>query len=395
MKNSKIKDTIRLLVSSFLIVLMFFLALEAIQRVRWYFKSDGSSFWLFYGFTQSPTDYAEQLSRITEKKKFKKEDVSSKKVYKIQIFEKTFLSGIKKHNPDYPDNKGQVNSLGFRSGEFIPAKPPDVYRIIASGASSTAGYESDVAHTWPAELEKKLNSIAMGGKKIEVINAGKGAEAMSYVNNLLEKELVYYEPDMAMVYLTFNHLHVERGAIRVPRDFHYKIHKLKAWLSSKSLFFLTLREKLNILFHTEGYTLGDIYVSARNSEVLAKGFLNAPEIFTRYEKYLQNFVDICNTHDITPVLITEACVLEDKTHLLMGKEMDVVFKRMYGIMEEVARENGAVFIDAAESMNNIPNKNELFVDGLHLHPKGNDALANIIYLDLKSVIAKQIEEEKL
>ena len=143
---------VKSIIASLMITVVFFLALEITQRVRWYFKSDGSGYWLLYGFVNPPRDYAAQLSRMAAKKRSRLN--SNNKVYEIQIWEKEFPNGIRKHNPDAPESKGQINSLGFRSHEFSPEKPPGIYRIIATGGSTTAGYESDIDHTYPASSRK-------------------------------------------------------------------------------------------------------------------------------------------------------------------------------------------------------------------------------------------------
>lgn len=382
----KVKHILKIVIFNMLIVVIFFLTLEVIQRVRWYFKSDGSTYWLFYGFVSKPADYAGQLWRIAEKKKLKKKPRSKNRVYEIQVFEKLFPNGIRKHNPDCSGQKGQINSLGFRSEEFTPEKPAGIYRIIATGGSTTAGYESDIKHTWPALLQKKLNSGIAGEKSFEVINAGKGAESMGYTTHLLQEELVRYAPDMAMVYLTFNHLHLHRASVNVPRDFHYRVFQFKQWLSDKSLFFLTLREKLTSVFHLEGYVIGDIYIPINTPKKLADAFLQTPKVFKDYEKYLQDFADICKAHNITAVFITEACVLSGNSYLLLGEDMAVIYERMYGIMREVARKNDVIFIDAAKSIQDISGHEKLFTDGLHLYPEGNDVLAGLIYTRLKKEI---------
>jgi len=332
-----------------LIIVLFFCGLEAIQRVRWYYKSDGSTYWLKYGFVKKPKDYEKMIWRITGEKQQKE----------IKIFFKEF-NGIKKHNPEY--EKGQINSLGFRSHEFNPQKPEGTYRIICVGGSTTEGRGSDIDHTWPAQLEKKL------GKGYEVINAGLSAAEMPYVINILEKELIYYKPDMVICYLVFNHIHKRRFQINVKPALSWRI---KHWLSCKSVFVLTLREKLTSVFKLEGNIIGDIYIPAVNPRKLAEGFLNTPEIFEDYREFISEFIRICKENGVTPVLVSEAMILDGDSALL-SEEMEAVYKKMYAIQSSL----GVQFIDAATPMKE---HKDLFTDGIHLHPEGNEALAEIIY----------------
>ena len=147
----KPKELLKSVIAAILVSLLFFLALEITQRVRWYFKSDGSNYWLLYGFINPPRDYDAQLNRMAAKKRGRLN--GNDKIHEIQIWEKEFPNGLKKHNPDAPESKGQINSLGFRSHEFSSEKPRGIYRIIATGGSTTAGYESDIDHTYPALIE--------------------------------------------------------------------------------------------------------------------------------------------------------------------------------------------------------------------------------------------------
>ncbi|GEM_PF-2336095 len=372
----KLTELTKSIIVAILIPLIFFSALELTQRIRWYFKSSRSVYWLKYGFVPRPKDFDQQLTKIA----MNKMSGQNTNIQEIQIWSKEFPNGIKKHNPDYPEYKNLVNSLGFRSHEFEPRKDPNTYRIIATGGSTTAGYESDIEHTYPAILEKKLNRDA---KRYEVINAGLGEQELPYINYLLEKELIGYKPDMVTLYSTFNHLYMFRSSVNVPRDFHYKIFHFKEWLSTKSLLFLTVWEKFNILFKPRRYALSDIYIPTNDSKRLAKAFLDTPEVFESYKRGLEKFVATCRENHITPVLITEACVFKNEAYLLLGKGMDPVYNKMYDIMEEVAIKNNAIFIDAARVMNNIPGHEALYTDGLHFKPEGNDVLAEIIYAALK------------
>jgi lysophospholipase L1-like esterase len=373
-----------------MVPLIFFFILEGIQRVRWYLKSGGSAYWLLYGFVKKPKDYDLQIARIAAAKSSAKPQTVGSGVYEIPIWEKTFPNGIKKHNPDFPEYKGIVNSLGFRSGEFSPDKEPGTYRIISTGGSTTAGYESDVGHTYPALLQKKLNGASEGRNKFEVINAGIGEEELPYINKLLKNELVGYRPDMVTLYLTFNHLHMWRGSVNVPKDLYYRMYKLKEWFSSRSLLFLTLREKLNIAL---GRTLGDVYIPIKGAAALSRAYMNTPGVFTSYRQDLEEFIRICKENGAAPVLMTEACVC-NSSYMILGKEMKVVYEKMYGVMEDVARRNGAVFIDTAREMEGIKHMESLFTDGIHLKPEGNEVLAGIIYRNLKKRIEPDGEEGK-
>lgn len=375
------KEFFKSLIAGVIVASVFFLSIELTQRIRWYFKGDRNIFWLKYGFVNRPSNFDDLLEKIATKKMSKQLKYTN--VNNINIFTKIFPNGMKKHNPDFLANKGLVNSLGFRSYEFSPKKDPKIYRIIAMGASSTAGYESDINHTYPAFLQKKLNN---GEKKFEVINAGMGSQAMLYVNSLLKNELINYSPDMVMLYLTFNHLYLRRGCVNIAKDFNYWLYIARNWLSSKSLAFLTVRGRLSAIFHHKGVTSADMDTPC-NSKNIAEGFLNTPEAFESYSTELEIFVKTCKDNGITAVLMTEACVCSGNSYLLLSKDMKSVFDKMYSIMKSIAIKNNVIFIDTAREMDNISNK-KLMYDGLHLTPEGNEVLADIIYKNLKDKISR-------
>ena len=394
MKSSELMKSLTVAI---LVPIIFFLTLEFTQRVRWYFKGEKSVYWLLYGFVDRPPDFTRKIAKIAaikEAKESKDKNVRNSKVYDIQIWQKIFPNGIKKHNPDFPEYKGVVNSLGFRSYEFKPEKYPGIYRIIAMGGSTTAGYESDIDHTYSALLQKELNDNFHDKLKFEVINAGIAEEELSYINPLLQSELVNYSPDMVIVYSAFNHLLKHRSGVNVPQDLHLFLYKTAQWFSTKSLLFLTLREKFALTFKT-GFCLGDMYIPTNNPKTLAKAFLNTPRIFDLYRRNLEDFIKICKDHNIKPVLVTEACICKGDSYLLLGKDMEVIYDKMYGIMEDVAKKNSAIFIDAARAMRRLPDSEALlYTDGLHLRSRGNQVLADIIYAALRPTIEEAIMSAK-
>jgi lysophospholipase L1-like esterase len=97
----------------------------------------------------------------------------------------------------------QHNSYGFRGNEFSPKKDKDVYRIVCLGGSSTYGNQLSNYETWPAQLERLLNSQQQG-MHLEVINAGVGGyTTMESLINLVTRVLPL-EPNMIIIYHAFN-----------------------------------------------------------------------------------------------------------------------------------------------------------------------------------------------
>ena len=132
--------------------------------------------------------------------------------------------------------------------------------------------------------------------------------------------------------------------------------------------------------------MGDMYIPASTSKSVAEGFINTPDVFTSYKENLEEFVQTCKKHNIKAILISEGCFLSGNSYMLLGEDMAIVYDKMYGIMEEVAKKNNVAFIDAAKLMDGIPDKKTLFTDGLHLTARGNETLSDIIYNGIMPVI---------
>ena len=68
-----------------------------------------------------------------------------------------------------------INSHGLRDREYPVAKPPDVYRIVMLGDSTTFGWGVPVEQTVAKILERELNKLQVPGySRFEVLNAGVG-----------------------------------------------------------------------------------------------------------------------------------------------------------------------------------------------------------------------------
>jgi lysophospholipase L1-like esterase len=68
-----------------------------------------------------------------------------------------------------------INSHGLRDREYSEQKPPEVYRILMLGDSTTLGWGVPLDQTVAKILERNLNSVGLPGRRqVEVLNAGVG-----------------------------------------------------------------------------------------------------------------------------------------------------------------------------------------------------------------------------
>jgi lysophospholipase L1-like esterase len=98
-----------------------------------------------------------------------------------------------------------INSEGLRDREFSLDKPPDVYRIMMLGDSTTFGWGVKQDDTAAKFLERKLNAdLPTGYNRVEVMNTGVG-------NYDTVQEATYYEtigweyhPDLVVLVFFIN-----------------------------------------------------------------------------------------------------------------------------------------------------------------------------------------------
>jgi lysophospholipase L1-like esterase len=109
----------------------------------------------------------------------------------------------------------ELNSNGFRGGNYEIAKAPGVIRIVTLGASSTFGLGSRDNETYPSLLQDRLNSQCQSGLKYEVINLG-----IPHLNSQMIRELYIAEalplaPDIVTFYEGYNDTASVPGALSV------------------------------------------------------------------------------------------------------------------------------------------------------------------------------------
>lgn len=90
-----------------------------------------------------------------------------------------------------------VNSIGFRDRERLPGKRPGVFRILCLGSYMTYGLGVEQADTFPAKLEKELNSRGKGS--FEVWNMGRPSGTAIIGFSLLKLEAEKYKPDLVIL----------------------------------------------------------------------------------------------------------------------------------------------------------------------------------------------------
>jgi lysophospholipase L1-like esterase len=98
-----------------------------------------------------------------------------------------------------------INSHGLRDREYSQAKPPDVYRIVVLGDSTTFGWGVPLEQTVAKILEDQLNKAQVPGyRHFEVLNAGTGNyNTVQEVTHYLTYERAF-SPDLLILQYFIN-----------------------------------------------------------------------------------------------------------------------------------------------------------------------------------------------
>ena len=95
---------------------------------------------------------------------------------------------------DTKDDAVNINSLGFRGGEFSKIKPDRTYRIFMLGGSPMFGYGATSDETTiPGFMQEFLNNEDFGFE-VEVINSGVQGEGSDTELKLVKQELITFSP---------------------------------------------------------------------------------------------------------------------------------------------------------------------------------------------------------
>lgn len=293
-----------------------------------------------------------------------------------------------------------VNSRGFRGKEFEAQKPAGTFRIAALGGSTTFGYfpatSSDDA-AYPAMLERLLNTDKPDAAvaRYEVINAGvPGYSLRSSLQNLSSR-LLYFQPDMVIVYHLTNDLARygnEEGLSRpllnqfVPQGpLAGVLDHVMGWsyLFQELRFSIGTRLLVGLLSHAQTAGTGAWSYDARYEQA--------------FRRDLRNLTVLAKANGVTPVLATQAIAFTEKTDFarLTDAERQMLFHRpalfyrvippgeRFGVFQrynqairEVAAEQGAILADVDRA---VPKTPEYHHDYCHLTDKGTALQAEVIH----------------
>jgi lysophospholipase L1-like esterase len=199
----------------------------------------------------------------------------------------------------------RTNADGFRGPDIELTKPPDVFRVLALGASTTFdGSVSGDDRTWPARLQYWLNEL-LPNSRVEVINAG--VPGYEVIDNLirLQTELYKYRPDIVLLYHTHNDLFNSLESVAIEKqvdkdrpDEVRAVSLVRHWLSQHSMLFTKLMARFRyIRFSVTGRKAVGNVPEADHVWPLA-----VERAATQFQRDLASFLAVAENLGITVVL---------------------------------------------------------------------------------------------
>jgi hypothetical protein len=100
----------------------------------------------------------------------------------------------------------RVNSEGLRGSETTVEKPAGVRRVVVLGDSIAFGYWVSEKDAFPRQLEAMLNSPAVAGEPVEVLDFGVPGYNLDQEIEALRAKALAFSPDLVVVAFCLNDL---------------------------------------------------------------------------------------------------------------------------------------------------------------------------------------------
>ena len=307
--------------------------------------------------------------------------------------------------PNFATAEGVVpqkshNEWGFRGPSVTLEKPEGVYRVVCLGGSSTYGHgPTSDATTWPARLQHFLNdpNLFDHGKRVEVLNGGLSGWSTFESSINLAHRMIQFEPDLVIVYHTINDMRCALYDPPLPpeqRAFPEPMIDNRHWravwpsvveapgesLLENSMTYLVLRARFSDyaskVDSLNSFAIVDYDPAAR--ELYRREGI--PETgFASFERNLRSIHAIAAANGALTILASQG---NDDRDLMAGSaqaQLDSM-ARMTRILERVAQETGAVFVDAKTQLEARAAEggiDEIFTKEVHMTDEGANRLALI------------------
>lgn len=313
-----------------------------------------------------------------------------------------FQPNVEKHQK--VDNRTivmRINSSGFRNSfDFEVPKPPDTFRAVAIGASSTFGYYVEDDQTYAAQLQDLLRQ-KYPQRRVEVFNLGVPHARSANCLALARHELAPLSPDAIILYSGSNDANMPR-----PPDKASFAYRTKGWLLHHSVAFRVVHPGLKQVYYKFAGATGVDPAGLNNMRLpiaLEREKVEAlrSRMAAEYESNVRDLARLADELNARLILVTQAytlhyspeCGLNDRWRTY-AEERDVVAERyaangglilqdvtllahsdMMDRLRLVASEAGAILVDGVAALDR--DRSQL-LSYVHLSREGNRMVAAAI-----------------
>ena len=293
-----------------------------------------------------------------------------------------------------PSQRNGVNDQGFRNPPVTVPKPPDTYRILALGGSTTYGFGVEAGKDYPAQLQQQLRE-QYGFGQVELINAGVSRyRTLNSLVNLATRGLAL-EPDMIIIYHATNDTELRWSTTDC-----YNGNNQVRGIGEDNMFYPVVPPRhpsvlirfvqiqlglvpdpnsIQFLFQPSG-----LCDSSRTALTFTERLEANPPIY--FERNLRSLIGIAQAHNLEILLVTQAydrAYFDESTSNLI---------QSFAVAQE---EHNAITRRLGAEINNITfydfdaefpvNRDLWFPDGVHLNEDGLRLQAgNVCCLDCRS-----------
>jgi len=304
-----------------------------------------------------------------------------------------------------PEVRHTKNSLGFRGDEPIAEGNPAL-RIITVGGSTTECFYISDGKTWPELLLAHSRDIL--GARVWLNNAGLDGHSTRGHTLLVKKHLGNLRPDVVLFLVGINDLDIEAHAVydqAIDRDAPLARQvSLKARLRQLALrselvdTLVNLRRAWSARHQGLHHRVLD-FSNLPCAQSPGQAASPAPDLLEAYAVRLRGLLALCDQLNITPVLLTQPALYGDTVDQDTGLDLARVqtgtgetghqawarLNAYNDVTRRVAHDAGVQLVDLAAAM---PKRSALFYDFIHFSNAGNEAVASIVFDDLREFLLR-------
>jgi hypothetical protein len=316
---------------------------------------------------------------------------------------------------DLPDRIVHTkNSLGFRGPE-----PPENFdehlTVVAVGGSTTECFYLPDGTGWPAVLGDRLSQYF---RDPWVNNAGMDGHSTYGHLHLMEQYLVDLQPDVVLFLIGHNDV-----GLQAPKKFDRQI-KNTLWITPehpKEMIRSVVQksEVLSLLltiyrhYQYQSHGMGHEEVELKKLPRKEPGDDSIEEVLARHEKqYLPGYrrrvkklVELSRSNNIYPILITQPVLYGEGTDPSTGVDLAriqvagksarlrwSVLQSYNEVTREVARSQGAGFVDLAQSM---PRDSRYYYDLVHYTIQGAETVVDQSLPSICNILSERFPDKNI